>query len=374
MGTWSSRWTAMGFMVGIVIALAQTPRPVDVGALLQEAQQLAAQARSQRIMPSPDVSLWRQAIAKAEQATQADGQNALAWKVLGGLYTETRFWARAETAWQRYLLLTTAQPDAEARAAIVTTYLNLGYAAYRRDEADLAFTHFQNAAQFSPNRPEAFEWLGRIALERGDIAAARGYYQQANAVGPSAANQYFLSQIDSMATYGKPAVRAFLNGYEKYQAGDRPAALGSFEQATQAAPNFLEAWRWVGRTRLELDRPKAALEAWQQVASSPQVTNRDRYFLRLAQVSAQFGTVAAQQFFAGVQAFQAGTRTQAQTHFQAATLSNPQFTDAWYWLGRTAFEQRNFPLAIQAYSEVLKLQPDHKEAQYWLTQARKATP
>jgi tetratricopeptide (TPR) repeat protein len=206
---------------------------------------------------------------------------------------------------------------------------------------------------------------------QGNTAAAKEFYQQANLLEPTETNRYFLNQANNMQAYGQAAVGAFLAGYEKYQLGDKAGALSGFEQAIQQSPNWLEAWRWVGRIRLELDRPKEALTAWQQVALSPQVTAADRYFLRLAELSSKYGAPAAKTFFEGMGLYQAGKKPEAQARFLAATQANLQFVEAWYWLGRVAFEQNNFQLALTAFGEVLKLEPDNKDAQYWLIQAKR---
>jgi len=360
------RWIALLVLMGWSWAIQPQTQ-----ALLQEAQNLTQQARAAKVAPSPDAALWKQAIAKAEEASRLEPTALEVWKFLGLIYSETRWWIRADTAWQQYLKVTGGRPDGEARQGITSTYLNLGYAAYRQNNLGAAKRHFELAAQVSTTNPAPLEWLGRIALVQGNTAAAKEFYQQANLLEPTETNRYFLNQANNMQAYGQAAVGAFLAGYEKYQLGDKAGALSGFEQATQQSPNWLEAWRWVGRIRLELDRPKEALTAWQQVALSPQVTAADRYFLRLAELSSKYGAPAAKTFFEGMGLYQAGKKPEAQARFLAATQANLQFVEAWYWLGRVAFEQNNFQLALTAFGEVLKLEPDNKDAQYWLIQAKR---
>ncbi|HEU4741249.1 MAG TPA: tetratricopeptide repeat protein [Meiothermus sp.] len=368
------RLVLLGIFLLFGLALAQTPpaQNPSVQQLLQEAQTLAQQARASGAAPSVDSTPWKQAIERAEAATQADSQSVEAWKLLGMLYHDVKFWVRANESFNQYLRLTGGRADPEAAKAIGDTNVNLGYEAYNRGGIDAALGYFQTAANFLPGDPQPYEWIGRIYLEQGNAAQARQAYQQANQIRPTPTNTYFLSRSQDVATYGRAAVRAFATGYNAYQMGDKATALSQFQTAAQAAPNWLEAKRWVARTQLETGQTQQALATWQQIAASPQATASDKYFLRVAQLSAQYGAAAARAYFEGVQAYQAGDRPQALARFQAATQANPQFADAWYWLGRTAYEGKNYALAAQAYSQVVALQPDNAQAKYWLNQARRA--
>lgn len=363
------RLVLLGIFLSFGLVLAQTPPAQQ---LLQEAQTLAQQARASGAAPSVDSTPWKQAIERAEAATQADPQSAEAWKLLGMLYHDVKFWARAHDRFNQYLRLTGGQADPKVAKAIGETNLNLGYGAYNRGDSGQALEYFQAATNFLPGDPQPYEWMGRIYLEQGNAVQARQAYQQANQIRPTPTNTYFLARSQDVATYGRAAVRAFTAGYNAYQTGDKAAALAQFQTAAQAAPGWLEAKRWLARTQLETGQTQAALATWQQVTASPQATASDQYFLRVAQLSAQYGADAARAYFEGVQAYQAGNRPQALAHFQAATQANPQFADAWYWLGRTAYEGRNYALAVQAYRQAVALQPDNTQAKYWLEQAKKA--
>ncbi|RYM36221.1 MULTISPECIES: tetratricopeptide repeat protein [unclassified Meiothermus] len=356
---------------GLAVAQQAAPSP-SAQQLLQEAQALAQQARASGVAPSVDATPWKQAIQRAEAAAQADPQSAEAWKLLGMLYHDVKFWARAHDRFNQYLRLTGGQAEPEVAKAIGDTDLNLGYEAYNRGDIAQALEYFQAAADFLPGDPQPYEWIGRIYLEQGNATQARQAYQRANQIRPTPTNTYFLARSQDVATYGRAAVRAFTTGYNAYQTGDKATALSQFQAAVQAAPNWLEAKRWLARTQLETNQAQAALATWQQIVASPQATASDKYFLRVAQLSAQYGADAARAYFEGVQAYQAGDRLQALARFQAATQANPQFADAWYWLGRTAYEGKNYALAVQAYRQVVALQPDNAEAKYWLGQAQKA--
>lgn len=350
------------------LAFALQPQTL---ALLQEAQQLAQQARAQKVAPSPDSGLWKQAIDKAEQAAQLEPGAPEVWQELGALYTETKFWSRADEAWTKYAELKGGATDPAVLQPLAVVNMNLGYAAYKAQNWAEAENRFKTAAQYTPQDPAPQEWLGRIALEQGDFAAARGYYQQAVQIKPSNANRYFLTLTSNAQSFGPQATSAFLQGYDAYNAGDKAGAQTQFAQAVQAAPNWLEARRWLARTQLENGQATDALASWQQIASSPQATAGDKYFLKQAQLASQYGAPAAKAYLDGVATFP-NDKNAALNLFQQATQTAPSFGDAWYWLGRSAYETRNYPLAVQAYGQAVQLMPDNKEAKYWLAQAQKA--
>lgn len=346
------------------IAFAVSPQTQD---LLTQANNFAAQARKTSPNPSPDQALWKQAIAKAEEATKTEPTAPETWMTLAYFYTETGFWIRADAAWNEYLKRGT--PGANESKQIALTQMNLGYAAYGLENYPEAISRFKGAAEFAANDASPQAWLGRIALEQGNVGAARDYYQKAVNLDPSEANRYFLNQVQAMTSFGHDAVRAFLKGYDTYQT-DKAQSLAYFSSAAEAAPQWLEASRWVGRLQIELNQPDQALSTWQGVSSLGVATGGDRYFLRYAQLGKEYGLDAAKAFLDGVNAYEIN-KTSAQVFFQKAVEAAPNFADAWYWLGRTAYEGRNFALAESAYSRVLQIQPDNKEAQYWLIQARK---
>lgn len=368
--------------LGIVLApvLAQLLAPVlaqapaldaQTRALLGQAQALAQQARQQNVARSPDATLWASAIASAEQATRKAPAAPEVWQVLATLYTETRWWAKAEEVWTEYFKRAGPNnPQALQQAA--TVQFNLGYAAYQQGDYSRALARFESAAEYNPSDPQAQRWLGRIYLEQGNPSAAREHWQQALNLKPDDTNRYFLSISQDMARYGTEAVRSFLSGYEAYSDGEKQAALEAFGSATQKARGWLEAQRWVGRIQLELGQTDQALSTWQNIAASPQATRSDRYQLRSAELSAQYGVEAARAFLQGVALYESKDHQAAKEQFELATQATSGFATAWYWLGRIAFESQDYTAAEQAYAEVLALEPGNKEAQYWLAQSRKA--
>ncbi|MER3444375.1 MAG: hypothetical protein C4333_09780 [Meiothermus sp.] len=357
---------AVSLLTGLVLALQPATRQ-----LLDEAQALAQQARQQNVAPSPDADLWKRAIAKGEEAAALEPQAPEVWRVLGNLYTETKWWIKAEEAWNRYIQLAGVN-DPKVRQQASLVQLNLGYAAYQREEFDVALAKFQTAAELTPNDPQPYQWMGRIHLESGNTTAARQNWQRAVQLKPDATNRYFLELSQSSVNYGRDAVSAFYLGYEAYTLGKAGEALGHFNRAAQAAPNWLEARRWVARVQLEQGNPAEALRVWQEVAASGQAGPTDRYQLRRAELAAQYNLQAADAYLQGVSSHQRGDRASARRFFEAAVQSAPGFASAWYWLGRTAYEQGDYATAERAYGQVLALEPANAQARYWLNRARRA--
>jgi tetratricopeptide (TPR) repeat protein len=361
-------WLSIAVSLLSGLALAIQPATQQ---LLDEVQMLVQQARQQKVAPSPDAELWSRAIAKGQQAAALEPQAPEVWLLLGQLYTETKWWIKAEEAWNRYIQLAGLN-DPQVRRQASLVQLNLGYAAYQRGDFETALAKFQAAGELTPDDPQPYQWMGRIHLESGNTLAARQNWQKAVQLQPNATNRYFLELSQSSLNYGREAVSAFYLGYEAYSLGRRSEALGHFNRALQAAPNWLEARRWVARVQLEQGNAAAALQQWREIAASGQASDADRYQLRRAELAAQYGLQAGDAYLQGVASYQLGDKAAARTLFESAVQSAPRFAGAWYWLGRVAYEQGDYPTAERAYSQVLILEPTNAQARYWLNQARKA--
>src|SRR5690606_2613673 len=90
------------------------------------------------------------------------------------------------------------------------------------------------------------------------------------------------------------------------------------------------------------------------------------YFLELSQAQARWGAPAANAFYEGIAAYEAGDLSQARNRFALATARNAQYASAWAWLGRVHFEQEQYADANAAYSRALALEPDNSNYE-WFT-------
>src|SRR5690606_20769080 len=118
---------------------------------------------------------------------------------------------------------------------------------------------------------------------------------------------------------------------------------------------------------LELQLPEQAVAAWRTVLELDPAAEGADYFLELAQTQSRWGVQPANDFFAGVAAYEAGDMQRARNSFAAASARNANYAAAWAWLGRVHFEQGLFSDANAAYSRALALEPDNSNYQ-WFTQ------
>ncbi|WP_456412882.1 tetratricopeptide repeat protein [Oceanithermus profundus] len=345
--------------------LALSPEAVQ---LLNEARALAEQAQETYEAQFPDKPLWAQAIAKAEAAAKLEPDEPEVWRVLAQIYTTTGWWIRAEKAWKRYLVLageSNPAPLAEALRA-------LGFLAYQRGDVKAALDYFEQALVLEPESEEALAWLGRIYLELGDGIRAAEYWRLAAKVNPSPRNTYFAEQAEKMAQYGSEAVKAFYQGYAAWEAGDYPTAIQQFETAAGLAPDWSEAHRWLARSYMDAGMPARAIPHWEKVIALEGNPADARHFLKLAREAAGVGLSAADAFFKGVAAYEAGRLEEAERWFARAVEADPEYAKAWRWLGRVRYEQGRYAEAARAYERAVELDPEDTSARYFLRLARQA--
>ncbi|AFZ68032.1 tetratricopeptide repeat protein [Deinococcus peraridilitoris] len=356
---------------GLSLALSTSAFAQSAQELVQRAQNLAQQARAAypRDAWNIDRPLFKQAAEAAEQAVQAAPSDPTALKLRAQIYTDARFWARAEVSWNAYLQTNNA--DAEARRAAAEVQYNLGFAAYRREQLDVARQAFTLCLEYNPDARCA-AWGGRVELESGQSARAVPLYEQAVRLAPNdQSNQYFLGVARRASTFGAEATSAFSRGYRAFEAGNRQAALNEFQQATRLAPQFTDAQRFVGRLALELGQGAVARQAWEAVSAQPGASAADKFNLDFAREVEQFGLEAVRAFRAAYTQYTGGNKAAAEQGFESATQQSPTYQKAWAWLGRTRFEQNNFTGAAQAYQVAVQLDPNDKSSAYFLTQAQR---
>lgn len=247
------------------------------------------------------------------------------------------------------------------------------------------------------------------AIERGEIAMAkalatyeaqypdRPLWQTAFREGRTAlslapghpAPLRFLAEAYSRATWHGPAMdawyafvdaggelddeaRALISvsgnavAYAAYQQGDKQRAADLYANVLDFVPNDVEAHRWLGRILLELRQPEPAVAIWRTLTELTPDDAGARYFLQLAQAQARWGIDAANAFFEGVNRYDGGDMAQARTAFAEATARNPNYAEAWAWLGRVAYEQGHYEDAARAYGRAAALEPANETYRWFL--------
>jgi len=335
---------------------------------LSEARTLMTEAKQTYEKHFPDKPLWNQAIAKAQEAARLDPEAPEVWKTLAEIYTATGWWSRAEKAWKKYLALANINdtgPLAEALRA-------LGFLSYQRGDVQAALNYFERSIVLDPNNEDALAWLGRIYMELGDGAKSAAFWQRAAAINPSPRNLYFAKQAEKMAAYGAEAVRAFYRGYAAWEHKDYPTAIANFETAVRLAPNWAEAHRWLARSYMEAGMPAKAVPHWQKLLKLTGPSPDIKHFLKLAREASGVGLTAADAFFKGVAAYDAGKIAEAENWFKKATIADPEYVKAWRWLGRVYYETGRYDKAVEAYKKAVELDPEDATSRYFLRLARNA--
>lgn len=138
-----------------------------------------------------------------------------------------------------------------------------GIRLYEAGRLEAALMHFRQAIVANPDFKQAFVWAGRVSLELKDPASARGYWREVLAIDPEDTRAaFFLELATDQLRWGIEAANAFREGVRLYEEGDLVAAKLRFVLATQANPEYSEAWAWTGRTEFEQEAYRLASQAY----------------------------------------------------------------------------------------------------------------
>ena len=148
-----------------------------------------------------------------------------------------------------YLTLAEAQ---ETWGAAAGRAFYAGQDLYNRGEVRDAAERFTKASDANPEYPAAASWAARSLQESGQAARAVPYWERVVSLNPDDKSaQYFLETARSQQAISEGATRAFDAGVRAYEEADLGAARRAFETATKEAPNYADAWGWLGRLAFE---------------------------------------------------------------------------------------------------------------------------
>ncbi len=222
-----------------------------------------------------------------------------------------------------------------------------------------AFAEGRTAVDLAPGHPEPLRFLARA-------------YSLSNWHGPAVEtwNDFLAAggslEGDDEALFGESAIEY---AFAAYQVGNLQLAAERYESIVRVLPDHVEAHRWLGRILLELRLPDQAVAAWRTVVELEPGSPGAQYFLELSQAQARWGVEAANAFYAGVAAYEAGDMARARNSFASATARNADFGAAWAWLGRVYFEQGQYGDANVAYERAVALQPNEQAYQWFLRES-----
>ncbi len=158
-------------------------------------------------------------------------------------------------------------------------------------------------------------------------------------------------------------------GYGAYSRGDTELALEYYFTIADLVPHDINAHVWSGRILIETERPEAAIPYWQRVLELDPGDVRAAYFLELARDQATWGTAAVTAFREGVALYEDGRLSEAAERFARATTRNPEYPQAWAWLGRVAFERGQYADARRHYARAAELEPGNQTYAYFRDEA-----
>ncbi|HEX7021605.1 MAG TPA: tetratricopeptide repeat protein [Trueperaceae bacterium] len=219
----------------------------------------------------------------------------------------------------------------------------------------------REAKRQAPGRPEPLRFLGEV-------------YTITHWYGP--AWEAWMDYLDAGGELGRNVRKAIALvgnelGFINYQQGQTDEALRYYQRVIDLAPDNVQAYKWVGRILLETGRPAQAIPYWRTVAERQPNDEGAQYFLELAQDEARWGQAAVEAFREGVDYYDQGRLTRARERFARATSLNPDYSEAWAWLGRVAFEQQDYQDAETYYGHATRLEPDNETYSYFYQEAQR---
>lgn len=142
-----------------------------------------------------------------------------------------------------------------------------GLAAYEDGDLEEARRQFLEAAEAAPQFKEAFVWAARTTQELGRPDEAIAYWQTVLRLDRDDTRaRYFIANARRAIVYGPEASGAYARGLSAYQAGDGVTAQAEFLAAAQAAPDFLQAWGYLGRVAFQNHDYDTAANAYERAA------------------------------------------------------------------------------------------------------------
>lgn len=270
-----------------------------------------ALAEANRLAAASD---WKGLAALATDWTQRTPEHADAWLWLGGANEALEAFPEAASAFDKALAIT---PDS------VSVALGLARNQLRQHQAEAAATTLAHA--LSTHRVEAEVWF-----LQGIVEAARGQPDAADAAWREAV------RLDSrhFAAWQQRYLLAFGRG-------DYRAAQQFASHLTEIQPEYFDVWLWLADAQLQLQRPERALRSIDRASE-----------IDPDQVETEM--------FRGHAFFAQGRNADAIAAYQRAlagsTLRRP--ASAWAGLSNVYYRLQQFPDAIAAQREAVRLAPD----------------
>ena len=244
--------------------------------------------------------------------------------------------------------------------AYAEAYNDLGGVQFQMGQVDKAIASYQAALKINPHYADAYYNLGRVMLRKGRLDEAIADYQQALKINPDNADACYnlgvvlmqKGQLDAAIDQYQKALaiqpdyaRARNNlGNALAQKGQLDAAIDEYQKALETDPDFADAHNNLGSALLQKGRTDEAILQFQTATA-------------LAPDSAQpFNNL-------GLALFRLGRYQEAIVACQKALALNPNYADTYYNLGNALMRMGRPADAVTCYEKSLALAPQSVQVQ-----------
>jgi cytochrome c-type biogenesis protein CcmH len=265
-----SGWVAAGLVVAVPLAAGLLY--VQLGQPKLRDLPLAARPAPEQQLAERDSLLAR--IQQLEQHVETLPDNADVWSMLGRTRLSAGLYQEAVEAFQRSLDLSQDDPTARSELAEAMVYAAGGQV------TRAALEHFRAALEMAPNEPRARYYLGLALAQEGEIDAALESWSQLLAASPGDApwRPQIIDAIRAvLESEGRPADEVIASLPEGTAPSAAEAAASSAEQdemirsmveglaaRLENQPDDLQGWLMLGRSRLVLQQPDLARQAFER--------------------------------------------------------------------------------------------------------------
>lgn len=337
---------------------AQAPLPQAAQDALAKGQAAASEALATYDVQYLDRPLWKEAIRYGEMAQRAAPDRPEPYRFLGQVYTIVKWYSRAWDAWRVYLQL--GGPVNVQTGGYITEVSDwLGNNSFENGDYTATLTYYDALLSVDPDNADVLERVALSYLAVEQPNEAEGVLEGLVRAHPDDERYAELfAQAREQLSYGVAASRAYREGLALEAAGNPADALGAFERADQANPDFSAALAAAGRAAQTLGRPETALDYWQRVLTLEPQNGEARQAVTLARNQSLYGVAAFSAYQKGVTLYTQGRAEAARQSFRSAVSSNSGYGDAWAWLGRIALEAGSLEDAVSFYDRARTLNPN----------------
>lgn len=250
----------------------------------------------------------------------------------------------------------------EGEGAAVEAF-NAGVEAVRAGDVAGGLVKFQEAAALDPELPEAHLAVAEVALEQGQTAEALAAADRFLALSPGDVRG-LRARYDALKVLGDPrsrealetliaadptretAIRVYNAGAEAVRAGKREEAAALLQRALEVDPSLDPAYSTLAGLYLTLKKyPEAAQVAERLLERQP--GNPEALTVRYEALKGMGDEAGAKEALAAL--------SQANVDPESA-----------FKQGVAVFNANNMPQAIASFESVIRAQPDHAKAHYFL--------